>query len=418
MKRRLVCLCLALGGLWLLLAMLARPSSAGADTPISVISQGQTYSFAQQIRLTAEFSSTSSIAAVTLLVTVQGDLRVFNAALPVPEEQTRVAVSYAMDLQAYPIFPHSQVDFWWNVQSADGSVLETEPLSFLYVDNRYDWREVSQDRIRVYWAADDPALGHTALRMAQDGLERIQAILGEPLTQEITIYIYPSMDDRSSALRLAGRDWAAGIANLELGVILVAAGEGAVATDDLQDTLSHEVAHIAVHHSAGGPNGKVPRWLHEGLATVNEVTPDPWFAVKLEEAVESNNLFSLETLCALPRSDQSSATLIYAQSASIVRYLQNHYGNQVIRQLLAAYGDGADCNGGVERVLGITLDELHADWVSSMRDGDTVTESPTSGAGGLGLWVGLLGGGTALASMFYLFRPRARHDEVQHERSA
>ncbi len=398
--------------------MLAGPLSVGADTPISVISQGQTYSFAQQIRFTAEFSSTSPITAVTLLITAQGDWNVFNASLPVPEGQTRVLVSYAMDLQRDPIYPFSQVDYWWNVRSADGSELVTEPLSFLYVDNRYDWREVAQDKIRVCWAADDPALGHAALRMAQDGLQRIQAILGEPFTQETTIYIYPSLGELRSALTLANRDWATGIANLELGVILVGAGEGAVATDDLRDTLSHEVAHSAIQHSAGGPNATVPEWLHEGLATVNEVTPNPWFEVELEEAVESNNLFSLETLCAPPRSDQSSRTLSYAQSVGIVRYLQNHYGNQVIRQLLAAYGDGADCNGGVERVLGMTLDELHTDWVRSLRDGDVLIEPTARGDGGLGPWVGLLGGGAVLASMFYLLRPRARDDGVQHERSA
>jgi hypothetical protein len=412
MKRRLTCLCLALGGLFLFLALLARPSSVGADSPISVISQDKMYSFAQQIRFTAEFSSTSPITAVTLLVTAQGDWRVFNAALPVPEEQTRVEVSYAMDLQGYPIYPFSRVDFWWYVQSADGGVLETEPVSFLYADNRYDWREVARDSVRVYWAADDPALGHTAARIAQDGLERIQAILPEPLTQETVIYIYPSLGELSSALRLAGRDWAAGIAYPELGVILVSAGEGAVATAELQNTLSHEVAHFAIQHSAGGRNARVPFWLHEGLATANETNPDPTFAVALEQAVESNNLFSLETLCAPPMADQSSALLFYAQSASIVRYLQNQYGNQVIRQLLAAYGDGADCNGGIERVLGVTLDELHTSWVSSMRDGEILTQSTAGDARGLGLWIGLLGGGTALASMFYLFRPRVRHSGV------
>jgi hypothetical protein len=418
MKRRFTNLCLVLGGLSLSLAFLARPSSVGADTPISIISQDKTYSFAQLIRFTAEFSSTSPITAVTLLVTAQGDWRVFNAALPVPEEQNRIAVSYAMDLQANPIYPFSEIDFWWYVQSADGSELETEPVSFLYVDNRYDWREVARDRVRIYWAVDDPALGHTALRIVQEGLERIQAILPEPLTQEIIVYIYPSLSDLSSALTLAGRDWAAGIAYPELGVILASAGEGAVAADDLQDTLSHEVAHFAIQNSAGGPNGKVPFWLHEGLATGNEVNPDPTFAVALEQAVESDDLFSLETLCAPPMADQSSALLFYAQSASIVRYVQNHYGNQVIGQLLAAYGDGADCNGGTERVLGMTLDELHTSWVSSMRDGDILTDSVASGANGLGLWIGLLGGGTVLASMFYLVRPRADHGGVQHERSA
>ena len=129
-------------------------------------------------------------------------------------------------------------------------------------------------------------------------------------------------------------------------------------------------------------------------------------------------LFSLETLCASPPADQSDALLFYAQSASLVHYLQNHYGNQLIRQLVAAYGDGADCNGGVERVLGVTLAELEVEWIASLEGEVSPDSRPAADLDGLALWAGLLVGSMALASAFYLFRPRSRKEEAQAEQPA
>ena len=390
----------------LLLALLIGSRVADADSPIKLVAQDQKYSFAQRMRFTGEFSSQSSITKITLLFATQGDWRIFSTELPIPQGQSTIKVSYTLDLQEHPIYSFSQVEYWWLVESAGGATLETKPVSFIYVDNRYDWYDTAQENIHVYWAADDPTLGHMALRIAQDGLERIQTILPPPLDQEIAIYIYPSPAELSSAMRLTDQSWAGGLANPELGVILVSAREGPEAAIDLQHSIPHEVAHFAVEHSAGSQINQIPFWLHEGLATNNEAQPNSTFAIALEKAVKEDSLFSLETLCSPPLADQSSALLFYAESASIVRYLQNLYGNQSIRQLLAAYGDGADCNGGVERILNMTLAELGAEWMSSLEAKTELVEQPDLDLDDMVLWAGLLGGSAALASAFYLFRPR------------
>jgi len=397
-------------GLLLVLVLLNAPGLVNAEDAITLVSQECTYNFAQSICFTAKFKSLAPITDITLLFAAQGDLRIFKASLPVPGDRTSAQVSYTLDLKEYPLRPFAQVEFWWYVEAADGTTLETAPASFLYADNRYDWHRAADEGIEVYWIADDPALGHTALRIAQDGLERIQTVLPGSLEQTITIYIYPTLEELRSALRLAGRDWVGGHADPEWGVILVSASNGPAASIELQQTIPHEVAHFVIEQSAGGKNNQVPHWLHEGLAVGNETRPDPTFELVLERAVEEHLLFSLETLCASPPADQSDALLFYAQSASLVRYLQNHYGNQLIRQLVAAYGDGADCNGGVERVLGVTLGELEAEWLASLEGEMSPDSRPAADLDGLALWAGLLVGSMALASAFYLFRPRNRKE--------
>lgn len=277
----------------LILSSPIRVLALEAGTPIELVSQDSEYSFAQQIQFTAEFRASSPITRIALLLAPQEDWRVFKAELPVNQTNGQARVTYVLDLHEYPIHPFARVDFWWYVETEDGSNLETDPVSFLYADNRYDWHTAAQDTTVVYWAADDPALGHTALRIAQDGLERIQPILPGTLEQEITIYIYPSLDELGNAMRLASPDWVSGIASPELGVILLSASDGPAATADLKRTIPHEVAHFVIDQVAGGRNSQVPFWLHEGLASNNTEHPDPTFAISLEKAIADDSLFSL-----------------------------------------------------------------------------------------------------------------------------
>ncbi len=392
--------------LWALVAIGLRP--AAAQDSIALVSQRHNYNFAQQIQFEAKFSGPVTITGVTLLFAADDDLRIFSTDLDVPGDQSQAQVSYTLDLQQYPMRPFAQVRYWWFVQDQGGQTLETTPVAFQYADDRYPWHLAAEENIQVFWVADDPALGHTALRIAQDGLDQIQTLLPEPLSQPIAIYIYPTTDELRSALRLSGRDWIGAHADPEWGVILVSANNGTlIGSSDLQRTIPHEIAHFAINQTAGGKNNRVPTWLHEGIATLNEFRPDPTLALALEQAAEADTLLHLTSLCAGFPPDQADAVLAYAQSVSLVRFLQNHYGNHQLRELVAAYGDGADCSGGVERVLGVSLERLEANWVASLYGKQTrPSTGPAQGTSDLSIWIALLVGGSVLASALYLVRPR------------
>jgi hypothetical protein len=270
MNRCLICLLATL-----LALATAGPWRAEAEPLITLVSQEHSYSFARQIHFEAEFSSVSPITSVTLFFAAQDDLRVFHAELPVAGDQTKTGAGYTLDLAEYPLRPFARVEFWWRVETRDGSVLETAPAAFLYADNRYDWQRVADEDFQIYWAAEDPGLGHTALRIARDGLERIGTILPDALAQPATIYIYPSLDDYRSALQLAGLEWIGGHADLEWDVILLSAAGGPNGSTELQKKIPHEIAHYVIGQRAGGGSNQVPYWLHEGLAVGNEPWPDP-----------------------------------------------------------------------------------------------------------------------------------------------
>jgi hypothetical protein len=50
----------------------------------------------------------------------------------------------------------------------------------------------------------------------------------------------------------------------------------------------------------------------------------------------------------------------------VTDFIRDRYGRQGLRDLVAAYVDGATCEGGVYRALGIALEGLESQWLASL----------------------------------------------------
>jgi hypothetical protein len=102
------------------------------------------------------------------------------------------------------------------------------------------------------------------------------------------------------------------------------------------------------------------------LAVFSHQVPDPDEELVLDSAAQSGQLLSLASLChSLPYHDDR-ARLAYAQSASIVRFIQENYGRSTIGRLVTAYADDLSCERGVRRTLGISLSSLESQWRKSL----------------------------------------------------
>jgi hypothetical protein len=238
-----------------------------------------------------------------------------------------------------------------------------------YADNRYYWQSQPQEHqgisLEAYWVQGDLVFGQRALNVAVEALDRINHELKAPVPGVIRMFIYPSEEDLRSALSLAGYPWAGGQARPELGVILVGIPE-TFASGEMERLIPHELAHLLVYEATSRGAGQVPPWLNEGLATAYQGVPDPDLDALVEQALRQDRLFPLEALCAPFPAGEDAARLAYAQSASIVRFLREEYGSQIIRDLLGAYADGASCEGGVNRTLGKSLEGLQSAWLGQL----------------------------------------------------
>ncbi len=291
--------------------------------------------------------------------------------------------TYQRDLREAPFPPFGQITFWWTYtdppsnqqgkSAQEGSVYETEKTTFIYEDNRFQWHELRTDDvispsqpnnpIIVHWVAGEVSLMHSALDIAQTSIQEIQSALQISLDAPIRLYIYPSLPDLQSALRLAGRNWIGASAHPDVGVVLLAIPPSENARLRMENDIPHEITHIILQRMLGAQSyANLPTWLVEGLASYFEQRPETTYALSLQRAYEENRLIPITQLCGTFPMDAEQAILAYAESQSLVTYLKRHYGWSRLRVLLNAYGDGLSCTEGVKQILEKDLATLDREW--------------------------------------------------------
>jgi hypothetical protein len=389
----------------LVIAPVPAPLRAGSPAAID-LTIGHVYSFAQEIRFTLDASGDVRLVSAVVRVTA-GDI-VFQ---PLPaqfEPGSTVHAEAALDLRGGVFPPFSTVTYWWEVTDENGQATESPRATFVYVDDRFEWRQAAREGVTAHWADGDAAFGDAVLAAALDARARINAEIDAPLPPNIDIYVYPSREDLIGALRLGGREWAGGQARPELGVVLVDIPPTVTASVETQRVIPHELTHLLVYAATQPFYDAVPTWLDEGLATANETAPDPSQVVALEAAAREGRLIPIEQLCAPFPVDADEAMLSYAQGGSLVQFIRDRYGRRGIQALLAAYRENADCAPGVQRALGVTLPALEREWRAQFSTGDQAVSAVAQASAP---WLVLLMViGLALLPMLGL----ARHKKMGH----
>jgi hypothetical protein len=120
--------------------------------------------------------------------------------------------------------------------------------------------------------------------------------------------------------------------------------------------------HILLYEGSLQTYLNIPTWFREGLASLNELKPNPDYYVILNSAVEKETLIPMNQLCNTFPVDTAGIYQAYAQSASFTRYLHQTYGVEGFEALLDSYNNGLTCERGVEAALGVTLTQLERDW--------------------------------------------------------
>lgn len=356
-----------LAALLLSLALLLAGRQANAQEAAGPVIQDQPapdYTFGGgpvTFRLSA--SAAAEVADVTLYVRTPDEPRTFVGKARFARGQRAEAV-YELQPERRALPPFAPVTYWWEVTDGAGRTVTTERQTFLYGDNRFTWQTLTEGGLTVAWYEGDRAFGRALLDVAAAGLQRANRDLAAPLPETVTVYVYARPEDAAEALRPAGRTWADGRAAPLFGAVVVILPPGDVDTPTrMAREIPHELTHIVVAQKAGERWPAVPAWLNEGLAVRNEASPDPDAPALLAAAREAGDVLPLAELCGTFPPDAARAQLAYAQSASVVRFIQERYGVLSLRRLLEAYADGLDCDHGVQRGLGLSLAELESEWL-------------------------------------------------------
>lgn len=374
---------------WLLAAVPAK------SQPVAGRSHAE-YEFGQAIHFSLLVQGSVPISAVTLFFQAAEMPATTTVQIPIEEPALEMEAVHTVELTQYRPAPFTTITYWWQVTDTAGNILDVPAQTLAYEDDRFDWRQMSRDNIIVRWTSDDAALGQTALDIINDSLPRQTAVIPVELPNPLRIYIYPSASDLQSSLRLTGREWVGGHANPELGVILVTAANARTAAAELRHSIPHELNHLLLYQATKSAYSSLPRWFDEGLARLMEANPDPNEQLILGEAVSNGATIPFVQLCAAFPLDGRGAVLAYAQSASLMNYIQTEYGSRALSQMVQALADGADCESVTTRVLTISLAQLNQNWLQSFNPQPSLAEFWQSSS----IWLLLLAAGFGFMVFF------------------
>ena len=351
-----------------LLTFAALPAAPGAaQGNITVVDQGWTANFRDHITFSLEAESSAEIVEASLFYQIVGQIATSRNE-PEFTPGTSISATFEIDQTDPSNYspPGTEMQYWWKLVDADGNELKTEKESLIYLDDRYDWQTLQNDRVTLYWYEGSADFAETLFERANTALDTLETDVGAALEDPIKIFIYSNHSDLLGALRTSSQEWTGGVAFTEFGVVVI--GISPAQLDWGLNAMTHEMSHLVIHQKTDNPFGDLPRWLDEGIAVYNENRDelDQDFKPIFERAVDNNELMTLRTLSSPFPADPLLANLAYGHSGAVVKYIIDTYGPEAMAELLNIFSEGALYDEALEQALGITMDQLDNDFRASV----------------------------------------------------
>ncbi len=255
--------------------------------------------------------------------------------------------------------PGSSLEYWWQVEDANGNKKETTPVTVQFDDTRYSWRNLTEGRVTLYWYDGDDSFAQELMVAAQNALERLAEDTGAELERPAKLYIYASSSDLMGAM-IDPQEWTGGVAYTRYGIMAIGISSSNI--DWGKRAIAHELTHLVIHQMTLNPYNDLPLWLDEGLAMRAEGELGSEFTSSLEEAIDENSLISVQSLCSSFSAYTEKAVLSYAQSYSLVDFLITSYGPDKMLELLNVFREGSGYDAALEEVYGFDMDGLDSLW--------------------------------------------------------
>jgi len=227
----------------------------------------------------------------------------------------------------------------------------------------FDFKIIQTEHFEVYYYPEERAAALDAARMAERGYARLSRILHHQFQGRKPIILYASGSDfQQTNVTDVGGESVGGVTEFfKHRMVLPFTGSYA----ELEHVLQHEMVHQFQFdvYSRGRPGGGIqtlvsvnpPLWFMEGMAEYLSLGPlNPETTMWLRDASLEGHLPTIEEMT-------YGDVFPYRYGHAIWAYIGEKWGDEVIGEILQA-----SANGGVEtaikRALGLTLDELSADW--------------------------------------------------------
>jgi hypothetical protein len=347
--------------LFLLLTLIA-PVNTQAQSQLIVTDSRANMDFPLSLNFTSQVQSSVNITDVRVRYKIDqmsfADVTT-EATVPI-NSSPQIAVKWSLDMRKIGgLPPGANLDYWWLVKDENGSIVETLPSRFQVTDDRYQWKNLTQDKISLFWYSGDSSFANSLMKTAQDSLAKLSNNTGIVPTNVISIYIYGNSQDLQGSM-IYPQEWTGGVAFTSYNIIAIGIDPGQLIWGE--GAMTHELTHIVTYQEVFNPYNDLPVWLNEGLAMYSEGILSPQYTGPLNDAISHNTLLSVRTLCSPFSAYTDKSLLSYAESFSLVDYLIFTYGSDKMHKLLDAFKQGSTFDGAFLNIYGFDIDGLNNQW--------------------------------------------------------
>ena len=164
---------------------------AGAQGGIQATLNEYEYAFRDHITFRVEASSEAEIAEITLFVRVSGESG-RQRDKPDFEPSRSISAEIVWDKMAEDQYrpPGVTIKYWWQLKDVAGNELKTEPVTFVYMDDKHPWQVLENEDLALYWYEGGDSLGSTLIERAVQALEQISSELGVKVEDQLKSAIH------------------------------------------------------------------------------------------------------------------------------------------------------------------------------------------------------------------------------------
>lgn len=304
-----------------------------------------------------------TVQRIEVLVTLADSPGPIVSEIDIPSA-TDTTLSHELGGPDAHLLPNTPVRVRWRI-TVDGVTRIGPEARTVVADERFDWKAIDGDVVRVHWYEGDRAFGERALRIGEQEVEETAKLFGVTETEPVDFFIYADRAAFYDALGPGTRENVGGQANAEIRTLFADIAPSQIDDPWVDNVVPHELIHLVFDTAVKNPYHFPPRWLNEGLAVYLSVGYDAGDRAAVENAASSGDLIPLDGLVAqFPTG--SGFGLAYSESVSAVEYLVREHGQDTLVSLVRSYADGKTDDEAFEGAIGMDVAAFNDAWLADV----------------------------------------------------